>query len=128
MIRTDGSGLRQLTNDMDKDRFPTWSPDGRHIAFQSNRGGAYAIWMINPDGSGLERVTYVAAPAVFFPVWSPDGGRLVYTLPETGSFIMETSKPWNQQSPVAIAARPDRGGLFHVWSWSPDGKDRKSVV
>ena len=36
---TDGSNMRQLTNDSALDRRPTWSPDGHQIAFESNRGG-----------------------------------------------------------------------------------------
>jgi len=53
VIRKDGSGLRQLTDDVYKDRAPRWSPDGKRIAFYSNRGGKYEIWTIEADGSGL---------------------------------------------------------------------------
>ena len=53
VVKTDGTGLRQLTNDVYKDRYPRWSPDGRRIAFHSNRGGEYDIWLINPDGSAF---------------------------------------------------------------------------
>jgi Tol biopolymer transport system component len=79
VTKTDGTGLRQLTNDAYRDRFPRWSPDGRRIAFMSNRAGKNDIWLINPDGSGLERLTYAPAPVANYPVWSPDGKRLAYT-------------------------------------------------
>ena len=51
VINTDGSGMRQLTNNTTKDRNPDWEPDGRRIAFQSNRDGNYEIYTINSDGS-----------------------------------------------------------------------------
>jgi Tol biopolymer transport system component len=122
VIKTDGTGLQRLTNDVYKDRFPRWSPDGRRIAFQSNRGGKFDIWLVNPDGSALERLTYSPAPAVYFPVWSPDGKRLVYTIPDVGSFVMEVAKPWKEQLPKPVVAPPELGARFHAWTWSPDGR------
>ena len=122
VIKTDGTGLQQLTNDVYKDRYPRWSPDGRRIAFQSNRGGKFDIWLINPDGSALERLTYAPAPAVYFPVWSPDGKRLVYTIPDASPFVMEVGKLWKEQSPKPVVLPPELGARFEVWSWSPDGR------
>jgi Tol biopolymer transport system component len=122
VIKTDGTGLQQLTNDVYKDRYPRWSPDGRRIAFHSNRGGKMDIWLINPDGSALERLTYEQAPAVYFPVWSPDGKRLAYTIPDASSFVMEVAKPWKEQSPKPVVVPPELGAQFNVWSWSPDGR------
>src|SRR5262249_10243115 len=57
LVRWDGNGLRQLTDDRGFNRVPKWSPDGRRIAFQSTRGGEWAIWTVNVDGSGLTQLT-----------------------------------------------------------------------
>jgi Tol biopolymer transport system component len=122
VVKSDGTGLRQVTNDVYKDRYPRWSPDGRRIAFHSNRGGEYDIWLINPDGSGLERLTYSSAPAVYSPVWSPDGSRLAYTIPGAGPLVMEVARPWREQSPKPAVVPPGFGARFQVWSWSPNGR------
>ena len=56
---------------------PTWSPDGKAIAFTSNRGGSKDIWVINTDGSGLLQLTGDQG-AEENPAWSPDGTRIAY--------------------------------------------------
>jgi Tol biopolymer transport system component len=122
VIKADGTGIQQLTNDAYKDRFPVWSPDGRRIAFHHNRGGNFEIWVVNPDGSGIEQLTYTSAPAVYFPVWSPDGKHLAYTIPDIGPFVMDVTKPWKEQSPKPVVVPAGPGERFGVWSWSPDGK------
>jgi dipeptidyl aminopeptidase/acylaminoacyl peptidase len=41
------------------DETPSWFPDGKHIAFQSNRTGRMEVWVMNADGSGQLQVTGV---------------------------------------------------------------------
>jgi TolB protein len=65
IINSDGTGLRQLTDDPAEDGLPTWSPDGNVIAFVSNRGGPWAIWAITPSGGGARQL--------FTMEGSPDG-------------------------------------------------------
>jgi dipeptidyl aminopeptidase/acylaminoacyl peptidase len=80
LLKSDGSGeLRALTDDAYKDRGPRWSPDGRRIAFYSNRSGAWEIWTIASDGGDKRRLTFTEGANVYFPIWSPSGDRLVYT-------------------------------------------------
>ena len=119
--RSDGTGLRQLTDDPYLDRAPRWSPDGTRIAFYSNRSGSYEMWTINPDGSGLQEVTKDTPLTPAYPTWSPDGLRIAYTEQGVGVFIIEIDKPWEEQSPVQLPPLTDGTEAFTAWSWSPDG-------
>ena len=56
-LTTDGGGAgRNLTNSPDHEVGGTFAPDGRAIAFLSNRGGTWAIWVMNADGSGQQKL------------------------------------------------------------------------
>jgi len=79
-LRTE-TGVTPLENSPVQGRTPVWSPDGKRIAFESDRGspdGNYAIFFINPDGTGLVQVTDYALNANH-PVWSRDGKRMVFS-------------------------------------------------
>ena len=52
-MNADGSGIRQLTDNGDIDLYPLWSPDGKEIAFYSNRDGNFGMFLMNADGSGV---------------------------------------------------------------------------
>jgi TolB protein len=59
------------------DRYPAWSPDGRHIAFASNRSGTWDIYVIRADGSQIRLLT--DGQGIFIsPAWSPDGQHIVF--------------------------------------------------
>jgi hypothetical protein len=51
VINRDGSGLHNLTGNAANDGLPAWSPNGRYIAFLSDRDGQWAIWLMSADGS-----------------------------------------------------------------------------
>lgn len=48
----------QLTHDGGRNDFPSWSPDNRHIVFQSNRSGSLQIWTMLADGSKVQQLTF----------------------------------------------------------------------
>ncbi len=122
VVRRDGSGLRHLTDDGYRNRNPVWSPDGKLLAFFSNRGGRVDIWTIRPDGSSLRQLTYTQNGSITRPAWSPDGKRLVYTVINGTPVVIETDKPWSSQTPQALPALKEPDTFFEATNWSPDGR------
>jgi Tol biopolymer transport system component len=122
VVNRHGSDQRQLTNDHFADRFPRWSPDGGRIAFFSDRSGRYEVWQINADGTGLQQTTSTSGPSAVYPIWSPDGSRLVFKQRGLLPYVIETGKPWEQQTPQQLPPPPNGSDTFWVWSWSPDGR------
>ncbi len=117
VVRPDGSGLRQLTDDPFQDRGPRWSPDGQTIAFTSNRSGSWQIWLVGPDGSQLRQLTKAAAGAEpIQAVWSPQGRFLAYNRTDGDSVIVDLNAGPTAE-PQALSARG-----FQVRTWSPDGR------
>ncbi|MBI3490879.1 MAG: PD40 domain-containing protein, partial [Acidobacteria bacterium] len=82
-----GGGVATAISDIFLDaRQPSWSPDGRRIAFQAYRTSTWQIWTINADGSSLTPVT---SPGPFDdrePIWSPDGMRIAFSSDRSGSY------------------------------------------
>jgi Tol biopolymer transport system component len=120
----DGTGVRQLTNDRANDRNPTWSPDGKQIAFMSNRDGKNQIWSIRSDGSSLRRLTALESGVSSYNLLSHDGSKMMFE-GQSGSdefklFVFDPRKEWNDQTPRVISAAVEPGRLFAEWSWSPD--------
>lgn len=60
------------------DEQPRWSPDGRRVAFKSNRGGSYNLYVMNADGSHVTRLTNHGAND-HDPTWLPDGQSMVFS-------------------------------------------------
>ena len=56
MVNTDGSGLTRLTDHPGRDGLATTSPDFQHIAFVSDRDGAWAVYVMNVDGSNQQKL------------------------------------------------------------------------
>lgn len=121
LIRSDGTGLRQLTNDGVSKRVPKWSPDGSRIAYMCARSGKYEIWTMHADGSAQRQLTFESRGPALRPVWSPDGKRLLYSVQGLGSYILDVGKPWPQQAPQDVGSPYQPGIWFWAGAWSPDG-------
>jgi len=117
--RLDGSDVRQVTNDVARDRRPRWSPDGTRILFFSDRKGVYSAWLTNPDGGNLSQVS--AGGEALNPNWHPDGRHIVVS-----DILSSTSRTFDVTKPL-----PQEGELLPAWQgpepfeslgWSPDGE------
>jgi TolB protein len=83
VMNSDGSGATNLSKNAWFDGWPSWSPDGRRIAFSSNRSDPYQIYVMNADGSGVVRA--VESPYTDVrPQWSPDGHGLIFNREHEG--------------------------------------------
>ena len=61
------------------ERHPEWSPDGKHIAYFSDRSGEYELMIRPADGSGEEEtLTSLGAGYRYTPMWSPDSTKIVF--------------------------------------------------
>jgi Tol biopolymer transport system component len=79
-MQADGTHQRNLTNSPDsQELFPDWSPNGRRIAFDSNRDGDREIYTMRSNGSGVRQLTFNDDRIDDgFPAWSPDGRRIAF--------------------------------------------------
>jgi Tol biopolymer transport system component len=128
VIRSDGTGLRQLTGDTATDRLPRWSPDGSWIAFSSDRSGLLQIWKIRPDGSDLRQLTETPGNTSY-TAWSPDGSRMVAALLDSARvYLFDPNRPWKEQHPQPLPVPEDSLAPFLPHSWSPDGQRLAGMV
>jgi WD40 repeat protein len=118
LIRPDGSELRQLTNDLARDRTPFWSPDGSRILFASDRSGKYEAWTIRADGSGLTQVTHLPDRPVLSPFWSPDGRTIGFNYVNHGTALLDLGA----RSKLRVLPSAGGGHTFAGVDWSADGR------
>ena len=79
VMNSDGTDMKNLSNNPGKDNNAQWSPDGKLIAFESSRGdGTEDIYVMEADGSNVRRLTDHPASDML-PHWSPDGKWISFT-------------------------------------------------
>jgi Tol biopolymer transport system component len=123
VLDADGSDVRALTADAARDRYPHWSSDGSRLAFWSDRGGSWDLWVIQPDNGVLIQLSDTPDRMVVYPRWRP-GDELMsaYDVTSRASFLFDPNAPLQQQDPTYLPPT-DRGRHFEaIGAWSPDGR------
>jgi Tol biopolymer transport system component len=119
------TGLTRLTTSAAQDYLPTVSPDGKRVAFVSDRGGNRDIYVMKlaPE-SATNRPVRLTRSAAYdqFPDWSPDGRQIAFSSERSGNpevYRMAVAPEGRTNKPVNLSKNPARD---LVPTWSPDGK------
>lgn len=117
VVNTDGTRLREMTGGNWRDSAPVWSPDGKRVAFLSDRDGTtqiHAMWADTKEVSQLTRLGRVPSELA----WSPDSKRLSFTMlvPDDSPIL-----------PIALPKKPEGATwakpatVIDRASWASDG-------
>ena len=106
------------------DRDPTWSPDGKWIAWLSDESGEYALYFRSPDGIGpIKKVDSGHPPSYFYaPRWSPDSRKIVVGDKRLNLWLVDIDHP--AAGPARIETNRFGGfdGATFDPAWSPDSR------
>ena len=100
---------------------PSFSPDGREIAFYSTRFGTRDLFLINADGTGELRLTSDSGEE-YHPKFSPDGLQIVYSLEWRGHSDLYAVHRDSMGGAWSAPVQLTRGGSGFLGMWSPDGR------
>lgn len=120
VVGANGRGLKRLTRNAVKDATPAWSPDGKWIAFTSNRNGHNEVWIIAAKGGPAHALRLAGGE----PAWSPDGRQIAFAHGRGGA-ARETADLYVANSDGTAIRRLTHervGVVSHHPSWSPDGR------
>jgi Tol biopolymer transport system component len=146
VMNADGTGVRQLTSGKTNDTHPTWSPDGKSIAFVRDED----IYVMGADGAGPKRISDIDAQESD-PAWSPDGDWFAYIKRTPGTPVQNLwlmrpdgserhaltrqsgrafTPAWSPDSKRIVFSmnRNQDQGLFELFTIGVDGKALRSVV
>ncbi len=100
-----------------RERDPVWSPDGRWIAYLSDRSGEYELYVIAQNGTGTERqITRGLKGWTLPPIWSPDSRKLAFGDKEQHLSYVDVA------SGNVIECDRDKYNDISSYTWSPDSK------
>lgn len=130
LVQPDGTGLRRLTENDRVDTSPSWSPDGRQIAFRSRLDGSSDIFIMDANGQNWRNLIKDPEDSIFddfYPEWNPQRDLLaIYT---DRFYTPDVGCAWHR-----VAIMPTSGGADNIQvlaeplteqetlAWAPDGR------
>jgi imidazolonepropionase-like amidohydrolase/Tol biopolymer transport system component len=139
-IPVSGGEAKALTSGVAWDMQPRFSPDGKKIAFTSDRGGGDNIWTIDADGTNPRQVTKESFRLINSPAWLPPSGDYIvghkhftsrrslgsgemWLYPAVGGAdgLQMTTRPTEQKDVGEPAFSPDGRYLYYSWDSTPGG-------
>ncbi len=124
-----GEGLKRLTSTPAVESDPHFSPDGKMIAFTSNRSGINAVYTMPVEGGDPVRLTWYPAPATSLG-WTPDGKNILYSsnretapsayehlwmVPKEGGYSTLISKQWGTDGAFSPDGKKIVGDRISRW-------------
>lgn len=108
---------RNLTHSSNAhDKAPSWSPDGKQIAFLSDLSGEEEVYVIDAKGEGPPQALTTGGSAMrYSPTWSPDGSRIAFSDKNGKLFVVAL------EDRKVVEVADDGGGRLSDFAWSPQG-------
>jgi|GEM_PF-611678 len=146
VMNADGSNQTRLTNNPANDSWPSLSPDGTKITFNSDKdGGNDEVYTMDADGTNQTRLTN--NPLSGWPSWSPDGTKIVFVTNRDGnaeiyvmnadgsnqtrltnnSYVCDSSPAWSPDG-TKIAFGSKRTGNWEIYVMNADGSNQTRIT
>lgn len=121
LVGSDGSSLRQVTGDSNRDTDPVFSPDGSSLVFARTGPNGSDIYRIGTDGSGLSQLTTDPGHD-YDPAWSPNGKVIAFVSNRSGSSHTWLMRANGSYQHILVPDKPRRADGQVQPDFAPNGR------